>query len=175
MSRPALAKPESTEYATYYDRYVSLVPEGDVVATLSAQLDETLALVRGISDEQALHRYAPGKWSVKELVGHVLDAERIFAYRALRFSRNDPTALPGFEQDIYIDGASFDALALGDLADEFEHVRRANILMFRNLTPEAWLRQGVASEHPVTVRALAFIMAGHERHHINILRERYLS
>jgi len=174
MSRPALAKPESTEYASYYNGYVSLVPAGDIVETLATQLDETLALVRGISDEKALHRYAPDKWSIKELVGHVLDGERVFAYRALRFSRNDPTALPGFEQDIFIDGASFDACALADLADEFEHVRRANILMFRNLTPEAWMRQGVASENPVTVRALAFIMAGHERHHVNILRERYL-
>jgi hypothetical protein len=174
MSRPAPARPESTEYAAYYGRYVSLVPEGDVVATLASQLDETLAMLRSLPEERGTHRYAPDKWSVKELVGHLIDAERIFAYRALRIARNDPTPLAGFEQDGYIENAAFDACALGDLLDEFEHVRRANVLMLRTLPSEAWHRRGVASEHEVTVRALAFIMAGHELHHVRVLREKYL-
>jgi hypothetical protein len=141
---------------------------------MAAQIDETLALLRGLSEERATHRYAPGKWSVKEVVGHMIDGERIFGYRALRFARNDPTPLSGFDQEPYIASASFDACALDGLLDEFEHVRRGTVLMFRHLPAEAWLRQGVASDNPVTVRALAYIIAGHERHHVGVLRERYL-
>jgi hypothetical protein len=166
--------PEATEYAPYYGRYVSLVPEGDIVETLTRQLDSTLATLGGIDEEKAGYRYAPGKWSIKELVGHVIDGERIFAYRALRFARNDRTELPGFEQDDYIRHAGFDVCALGDIVQEFAFVRRANLLMFSRLDKEAWQRRGIASSAEVTVRALAFIMAGHERHHMEILRARYL-
>jgi hypothetical protein len=174
MSRPALAKPAASEYASYYDRYVSKVPEGDIIETLVTQIGDTIALLRDLSGERAAHRYAPDKWSIKEVVGHMVDTERIFAYRALRFARNDATPIEGFDQDPYIANAAFDTCSLADLLAEFEHVRRANVLMFRNLSPEAWLRQGVASENPVTVRALAYIMAGHEAHHVGVLRERYL-
>lgn len=166
--------PAAAEYAPYYERYVSLVKERDVIATLAEQMEETLRLLRGIDEERAAYRYAEGKWSIKELVGHVIDAERIFAYRALRFARGDETPLEGFDQDPYIRGASFDAYPLEELAREFELVRGANILFFKHLSADAWQRRGVASDAEVTVRALAFIMAGHEKHHMEILRTRYL-
>ncbi|HEY0324317.1 MAG TPA: DinB family protein [Pyrinomonadaceae bacterium] len=166
--------PEATEYAPYYGRYVSLVPEGDILATLSEQMDSTLGLLRGVDEEKAGYRYAPDKWSIKELVGHLIDGERIFAYRALRFARNDQTELPGFEQDDYVRYASFDACPFDELVREFEFVRKANLLMLRHLDDEAWQRRGVASGGEVSVRALAFIMAGHVKHHVEILKTRYL-
>ena len=174
MEHVAIAPPEAGEYAPYYERYISLVTGGDVVAALSQQLESTLDTLRGISEEQADSRYAEGKWSVKELVGHVIDTERIFGYRALRFARNDQTPLSGFEQDDYVDNAGFGACSLSDLIEELEHVRRANLLMFRHLDREAWQRQGEASGQQVSVRALAYIIAGHETHHMRVMRERYL-
>jgi uncharacterized damage-inducible protein DinB len=167
--------PDANEYASYYGKYVELVPAGDVVATLSRQLDDTLSLLRGLSEAQADSRYAPGKWSIKEVVGHILDTERIFGHRAFRFARNDQTPLPGFEQDGYVLAAAFDRRRLPDLAEEFEHVRRGNLYLFRHLDEEAWLRRGTASDNEVSVRALAHIMAGHEAHHMQIVRTRYLS
>jgi hypothetical protein len=168
------AQPDTTEYAPYYEKYIALVPKDDVVATLSRQLDETLATLRGLTEEQADSRYAPGKWSIKELVGHVIDTERIFAHRAFRFARNDSAPLPGFEQDDYVRAGNFSNCQLFDLADEFEHVRRANLFLFRSLDGEAWLCRGTANDAEVSVRALAYIMAGHETHHMQILRTRYL-
>ena len=167
-------RPASGEYAPAYERYVSLVPEGDIVTTLKQQLESTLALLRGIDEPQANKRYAPGKWSIKELVGHLIDSERIFAYRALRFARNDQTPLSGFEQDDYVRSASFDDRSLADLTNEFEHVRRANISLFASLDPEAYSRRGPANEVEISVRALAYIMAGHETHHMQVLNSRYL-
>jgi hypothetical protein len=166
--------PAQTEYAPYYGRYVSLVPEGDILSLLSRQLDETLSILSGVTESQAGHRYAPDKWSVRELVGHLIDTERILAYRALRFARNDKTALPGFEQDGYISNASFDKCPIGELASEFEHVRRSTLFLFKHLDEEAWERRGTASDNEVSVRALAYIIAGHELHHMQILRTRYL-
>jgi DinB superfamily len=174
MSATALAKPRANEYASYYEKYVSLVPEGDVVENLSRQAGDTLALLRSITEERAGHSYAPGKWSIKQLVGHVIDAERIFAYRALAIARGDRASLPGMEQDEYMEHARFDARTLASLCEEFEHVRRANVLMLGGLDAEAWARRGVASDNEVTVLALAHIIAGHELHHVQILRERYL-
>lgn len=175
MTTLTINRPEETEYLPYYGKYVSLVAGEDVLAALSGQLSGTLALLRGIPESQGNFRYAPDKWSIKELVGHMIDGERIFAYRALRFARNDKTPVPGFEQDDYISNASFDACALADLAAEFESVRRATIFLFRHLDGEAWMRRGIASESEVSVRALAYIIAGHELHHAGILRDRYLS
>ena len=169
-----ISKPDGTEYLPYYGKYISLVPDGDILPVLSQQLDKTLTLLRSIPESQAGFRYAPDKWSIKELVGHVIDTERIFSYRALCFARNDGTPLPGYEQDDYIRNASFDDYPLGELADEFESVRRSSIFLFRHLEREAWMRRGVASESEVSVRALAYIIAGHERHHREILRSRYL-
>jgi hypothetical protein len=166
--------PEQTEYMPYYERYVALVPAGDILATLAGQLASTQSLLRGINEDRAGHRYAPDKWSIKELVGHISDTERIFAYRALRFARNDRTELPGFEQDGYIQHAGFDARSLESIVKEFEFVRRANLLMLSHLDDAAWHRRGLASGGEVSVRALAYIMAGHERHHMEILRTRYL-
>jgi len=174
MSATAPARPDATEYAPYYEKYVSLVPAGDVVETLETQLVETLALLRGLSEERAGSRYEPGKWSVKELVGHLIDSERVFAYRALRFARGDRTPLPGFEQDDYVRGGNFDARPLAELAGEFESVRRATVALLRGLDAEAWQRRGTANESEASVRALAHIIAGHELHHRDVLRTRYL-
>jgi hypothetical protein len=169
-----LIKPDGTEYAPYYGKYVSLVPEGDVVETLARQSGETLALLRSIPESRAGHAYEPGKWSIRQLVGHVIDAERIFAYRALAIARGDRASLPGMDQDEYMEHAGFDGRTLESLCEEFEHVRRANVLMLRGLDAEAWARRGVASDNEVTVLALAHIIAGHELHHVNVLRARYL-
>jgi len=174
MSATATARPEKNEYADYYDKYVSLVPEGVVVETLERQLDDTLALLRSVGEERAGHRYAEGKWSVKEVVGHILDTERIFSYRALAIARGERQPLPGMDQEEYMAGANFDELKLSDLLEQFEHLRRANVLMLRGLSEEAWARRGTASGYEVTVRAIAYIIAGHEAHHLKILRERYL-
>jgi hypothetical protein len=174
MSATAPSKPRTDEYASYYERYVSLVPEGDVVETLSRQSGETLALLRSIPEGRAGHAYEPGKWSIKQLVGHVIDGERIFAYRALAIARGDRASLPGMEQDEYMEHARFDERTLAVLCDEFEHVRRANVLMMRGFDADAWARRGVASDNEVSVLALAHIIAGHELHHVQVLRERYL-
>ena len=174
MSATAPARPEPGEYAPFYETYVSLIAETDVVGALERQTAEALALLRPIPEGRGGHRYEPGKWSVKQLVGHIIDAERIFAYRALAIARGDRRPLPGMDQDEYMAGADFDARTLAGLADEFEAVRRSNVLMLRAFTPEAWARRGTASDNEVTVRALAYILAGHEAHHVRVLRERYL-
>jgi len=169
-----ITRPAPTEFAPYYGKYIGLVPGDDAVSALEQQISATLALLRGLTEAQGNHRYEPGKWSIKEVVGHVIDAERIFAYRALRIGRNDPTPLAGFEQDGYVASASFDGAALADLAGELELVRKSNLAMFRQFSPDAWQRQGTASDHVVSVRALAYIIAGHELHHVGLLRTRYL-
>ena len=174
MSNSLTARPSATEYAPYYERYISLVPEGDIIQILGQQLEETLRLLGGISESQAASRYAPGKWSIKELVGHVIDSERLFACRALRFARNDKAALAGFDQDEYVKNGGFDDRKLADLAEEFSHVRRANMLLFASLGEETRGRRGIANEVEVSVRALLYIIAGHERHHAEILKTRYL-
>ena len=169
------ARPARTEYAPYYHRYVSLVPDGDILASLERGRDETLALLAGIPESDAGFRYAPGKWSIRELMGHLIDGERIFTYRALCFARNDSTPLPGFEEDEYIRNAAFDTIPLPELAEEYGTVRQASILLFRHLTPEAWDRVGTANNGVASVRGIAWIMAGHELHHMEVLRSRYLA
>lgn len=174
MNGLAVATPGEKEFAPYYGIYISLVEGNDVLTALKKQMSETQKILAEISDEKSLYRYAEGKWSVKELVGHLIDTERIMAYRALRFARNDDTQIPGFEQNDYIENSNFDGCKLSDLAREFELVREANILMFQNFSEKTWLRSGVASGNRVSVRALAYIIAGHELHHMKILKERYL-
>ena len=169
-----VGKPEETEYLPYYGGYISLVQDGDILSALGNQLQETLALLQSIPEERAGFRYAPGKWSIKELVGHVIDGERVFAYRALRFARNDQTPVPGYEQDDYIREASFDDRTLADLAAEFSSVRQSSLFLFKHLSEEAWTRRGTANDSEVSVRALAYIIAGHELHHREILRTKYL-
>jgi len=167
-------RPEPTEYAPYYGRYVGLVPNGDIVETLSTQLDATLRLLRSLLEEKGDARYAPGKWSVREVIGHVVDAERIFTYRALRFARADETALASFDENAFVSNASFNDRTLGSLLDEFEAVRRASVLLFAAMNATEWMRRGVASGNPMSVRAAAWVTAGHEVHHLDILRTRYL-
>ena len=170
---PAAARPAPTEYAPYYERYVSLVA-GDVVETLERQGAETAALLRGLTEEQGDVRYEPGKWSVKELIGHLIDTERILSYRLLRVARGDRTPIEGFDQDPYVANSNAGARTLRSLADEFGHVRAATLALVRGLDDAAWSRSGVANENEVSARALAYIIAGHEAHHVRILRERYL-
>lgn len=171
MTRPEKNK----EYDEYYDRYVSLVEETDIVAAMREQTGELERFFAEITEEKSLFAYAEGKWTIKELVGHLTDGERIFGYRALRISRADQTPIEGFEQDGYIENSNFNSMTLADLLEEFALTRRANLIMFQNLAEDAWRRSGTASDVPVSVRALAYIMVGHVRHHLNILRERYLA
>jgi hypothetical protein len=174
MNNSIIGRPDETEYLSYYGKYIALVPDGDILATLSQQLDATLALLREIPEARGSFRYADDKWSIRELVGHLIDSERVFSYRALRFARNDRTPLPGFEQDDYIRNASFNDCTLNDLASELESVRHSTLFLLKHLNEEAWMRKGLANDSEVSVRALAFILAGHELHHRNILRDRYL-
>ena len=167
-------RPPTTEYAPYYHKYVELVPEGDILELLEHQLGDTVHLLSGIGEAQADHRYAPGKWSIREVVGHMIDTERVFAYRALCFARGDAGPFPGFDENAYVAGAGFARRTLRDLLGEFVHVRRGNVFMFRGLGEEALMRQGTASGVTFSVRAFPYIMAGHERHHVGILRKHYL-
>ena len=164
--------PDSSEYAPYYGKYVSLVPDEDVLAALRSQLAETLALLRDVPETEANRRHPPYTWSVKEVVGHLTDSERVFGYRALRFARGDATPLPGFDENAYARAAEFDRRTLADLAAEFEAVRRSHLAFFGSLSEAAWDRKGIANESEVTVRAIVYILVGHERHHTAILRRR---
>jgi uncharacterized damage-inducible protein DinB len=171
---PRSTRPGPDEFAPYYGRYITRVADGDVLATLRSQVGETTSMLRAIPESRGGHRYADGKWSIRESIGHMSDTERVFAYRAMRFSRNDPTALPGFDENAFVGNASFDQRSLASLVDEFEAVRRATLAFFDGLLPDEFQRRGTASENPVSVRALAWIIAGHEIHHRAILKERYL-
>ena len=168
-------RPEKNEYAEFYANYISLVEETDVIAALKNQIAELQDIFAEISDEKSDFRYAEGKWSIRELLGHVIDGERVFSYRALRISRGDQTPLAGFEENNYVAGSNFSNCCFTDLVEEFSLLRGANVLLFKNLTEEQWLCRGTASDAAVSVRALAFIMVGHVSHHANILRERYLA
>lgn len=172
---PYDTRPDPGEYNAYYDRYVALVPAGDIIALLTVQLDDTIALLRDLSEEQALHAYAPGKWTIKEVIGHVMDAERVFMHRAMRFGRGDETPLPSFDENVYTPAGEFNARPLASLISEFTAVRRATVALLAGLPAEAWERKGTASRFPVSVRGLAWITAGHELHHRQILMQRYLA
>ena len=167
-------KPTKSEFLPYYEKYITLVPNGDVISTLTTQMTETQSLLCALPASIATYRYAPDKWSVNEVVGHLTDSERIFTGRALRFARNDATPIPGFEQDDYVRNATFDAYPLSELASELETVRQSTIFFFRHMDEQAWTRRGLANNAEVSVRALAYIIAGHELHHLEILRTRYL-
>jgi Uncharacterized protein conserved in bacteria len=168
-------RPAAGEFLPYYGTYIDRVPDGDIVETLSRQIGDTLALIRSIPEATGDKRYAPGKWSVREVIGHLIDAERIFTYRALRFARADTTPVPGFDENAYVANAPFAKVSLADLADELDHVRRGSVHFLANLDEDAFSRRGAANGAEITVRALAYIMAGHESHHMNVLRTRYLS
>jgi len=170
-----IARPQPGEYAPYYDRYISLVQGEDILDTLDQQRRQTMLLLSGRNDEDGDFRYAPDKWSAKEVLGHVCDTERIFAYRALRISRSDATPVEGFEQDDYVQNGPFAQRPLADLVEDFIAVRRATLSLLRNLDEAAWSRRGIANKNEVTVRALAYTIAGHEMHHRRILEEKYFA
>ena len=169
-----VGRPEADEYAPYYGTYIGVVPDGDVRALLRAQLDETVALLDGVSDEQASKGYAPGKWSLKESLLHMADAERVFAYRLLRIARGDETPLAGFDQDPWVPMSRANDRTLASLIAEMRSVRAATLTLVDELSADAWHRRGTASDKPISARALAYISCGHELHHIKIIRERYL-
>ncbi|MEP7135744.1 MAG: DinB family protein [Chloroflexota bacterium] len=167
--------PQSSEYAEFYAGYIQRAQtKGNVIAALAKQIDELNSALGHLSDEQARFKPGPQEWSIKEVLGHLNDGERVFSYRLLRISRNDPTPLSGFEQDDYVREAGSDNCSLADLLQEFEYLRRANILMINNMSAEAILRLGTASGHTVSARALIYIMVGHVEHHTASLREVYL-
>ncbi len=170
-----MKRPEATEYAEYYAGYISKVPRSDLLGVLESQRLGMLQLLSGHTERDGNFRYAPGKWTVKEVLGHITDGERIFTYRALRIGRGDQTPLPGFEQDDFVKNGGFANRTLADLTEEFGAVRSASIGLFRSFDEEAWSRRGVASQKEVTVRALGFMTAGHQIHHRMILEERYFS
>jgi hypothetical protein len=165
-------RPGSTEYPPFFGSYVALVPEEDILTALQTQLADALALLRAVPEAEGNVRHPPYTWSVKQVVGHVTDAERIFGYRALRFARGDSTPLPGFDENPYALVAESDRFPLSDLVSEFEAVRRSSLWLFRNLPAAAWSRSGEANGSAVSVRALPFIIIGHGRHHTAILRRR---
>ncbi len=171
---PAITRPNADEYAPYAADYLRLVPDGDILAILADQipaLDDTLG---SLSDEEALRRFAPGEWSIKEVVGHLIDAERIFSYRLLAVSRGEQASLPGFDQDDYVRAAAFGERPFADLREELRLLRRANLLAYRTISPEVAMRRGTANGHAFSVRALVYLLAGHCNYHLIDLREKYL-
>jgi hypothetical protein len=170
---PAYQRPTASEHAPYYGRYIEQVPDGDLLDVLRRQLPEYTRLF-DLPESKGDHAYAPGKWSVKEVLGHVIDAERVFSYRALTFGRGDSGPLPAFDENAWMAPAGFKQRTLADLRDEFRAVRESTIALFAHLPPEAVGRTGTASGHPISVRALGFIIAGHALHHGKVLKERYL-
>ena len=166
-------RPDPGEYAPYFQRYVDLVPEDDIVTALAAQVDDTAARLRRLDEAGAAYRYAPEKWTIKQVVGHMGDTERILSFRALSISRGETNPLPGFDEDSYVRSAEFDSWPYADLVDSLAVVRRANVLMFRHLSEDRWDRRGIADGRQTSVRGLAFTILGHERHHLRVLREKY--
>ena len=169
-----IARPHSSEYAPYYGTYIDRVEEGDVLEILADQIGETLTLVRTVPPELETHRYGAGKWSVREVVGHLIDAERVFSYRAVTFARGDQGPLTGMDQDQYVSASNAALRPLEELSRELEAVRASTLALFRGLPDEAWGRSGVASDCPFTVRCFPYLIAGHEAHHRTGLVENYL-
>jgi hypothetical protein len=171
--RASIRRPQAGEYASYYEKYISLIPGDDILGTLETQRLQMGQLLAPRTERDGNFRYAPDKWTVKEVIGHLADTERIFMYRALRISRGDQTPIEGFEQDDYVRNGKFNERTLAELAEEFAQVRGATLALLGGLSEEDWLRRGVANKNEVTVRALAYMTAGHELHHRRILEERY--
>ena len=172
MTTP-IPRPAKGEYNDYYHRYIERVPDGDLVAQLAKQRDATRALLGGLSEERGRHRYAPDKWTVTEVVGHLADAERIFAYRMLRIARKDTTAMSSFDENAYVPAGQFAERKLADVLAEFMAVREGTLALLRGLPADAPARVGTASGKSISARALAWIIAGHELHHLAVLKERY--
>lgn len=168
-----IPRPAEHDYGSFYRGYVARCADTDILRELATQVATVEALLRPLDDQAALHRYAPGKWSIKQVLGHLIDTERLFVYRATSIARGDRTALPGIDQDLWLASADFDRAPITDLLDEFVHLRRATVLFFKNLTPADLARRGLADDQPLTVRALPYIIAGHSGHHLEILEARY--
>ncbi|PYP80876.1 MAG: hypothetical protein DMD35_03465 [Gemmatimonadetes bacterium] len=173
MTTSLRARPDASEYAPFYHGYVTSVPEGDVVEILRESGRELLDAIGRIPEERGGFRYGPEKWSIRQVLGHLIDAERIFSYRALRVGRGDHTPLAAFDENAYVQTAGSDARTIADLARELGVVREATVMLFESLPDDAWGWSGVASGKDISLRALAYITAGHARHHLRILRERY--
>lgn len=169
-----MTRPQTTEAASYYFKYIDLVTGDDIVSAMENQMDEMLQFLNGISEEQSLHSYEPGKWTIREVLNHVNDGERVFAGRAFWFARGFTEPLPSFEQDVAVQMAHANNTSWADLVEEFKVLRLSTISLLKSLPDEAWARAGVASDSPVSVLALAYIIAGHVTHHMGVLRERYL-
>lgn len=167
-------RPSESEYGGHFGTYVRLVPEGNLLDILADQERETAELLAKVPESQGEYRYAEGKWSLKELVGHIADTERVMAYRLLRIARGDETPLPGFDQDLFMDHSPFSDWSMDRLIADYRAVRQATLTLLQGLQEEAWSRKGTASNVGLTVRALANVIAGHERHHMNVIREKYL-
>lgn len=166
-------RPAQGEHLPYFSQYIDLVPEGNIVELLARQFETTHSLLAPLSPEQVNFRPKPADWNSLEVIGHLADTERVFAYRALRIARNDSTPLASFDQDLFVATANFANRPLADLLDEFATVRRATIAFLRTLESQAWVRIGTAADHPISVRALAYVIAGHELHHVADFRQRY--
>ena len=175
MTTVKITRPKANDYAPFHAGYVTGVPSDDILAFLEQQGRETAALLRGIAEKQSQHRYATGKWSIREVVGHVNDSERVFTYRALSFARGDASPLPGFDENAWGATSNADRRALAELIEDFFAVRSATLALYRGFSDTEIGRSGTASGHRVTVAAIAYVVAGHELHHVNILKERYLS
>jgi uncharacterized damage-inducible protein DinB len=169
-----MTRPQPNEAAPYYSRYIDLVTSDEIVPAIKDQFGETVRFLEGISEEQSLNSYAPGKWTIRQVLNHVNDGERLFLSRAFWFARGFQDALPSFEQDIAVQFAKANRTSWASLVEEFKTVRAATISFFENLPDEAWSTSGIASDNPVTVRAIAYIIAGHVAHHVNVLNEKYL-
>lgn len=175
MAKLTIHRPVPGEYAAFHATYVAMVPDGDVLATLKTQHGETVRMLARLGEKKSRYRYAPGKWSIREVVGHLIDAERVFTYRALTFARADRNPLPGFDENMWASSSNADARTLKSLIDELKAVRAATLALFRGFNEEQLARTGIASGHQVSVRGLVYVTTGHERHHAKILRERYLA
>ncbi|WP_256758079.1 DinB family protein [Cohnella sp. WQ 127256] len=167
-------RPLQEEYSSYYEQYIGLVPEGDINEILAGFLKTTAELLSDIPEAQGNYRYAPDKWSLKEVIGHINDNERIMGYRLLRIARGDRTPLAGYDQDDLMKGVNFDSCSLSELIEDYISVRRATLTLIRGLSEKAWSRSGIANDNEITARALAYIIAGHELHHLNVIKEKYI-
>ena len=173
MTKAVIGRPATGEFPSYFEKYISQVPEEDIIGVLRAQANEISALVRGIPEERADYRYAPDKWTVREVLGHLADTERVMSYRATCLARGEQNELPGFDENEYVRTANFDRWTLSDLGTQLENLRRANVAILEHLDSADWERSGIVNQNPINVRAIAFVMAGHVRHHMKILKERY--
>jgi DinB family protein len=170
-----MSRPQPAEYDSYYQKYISLVPEEDIILVLETQMDELAELFKDIPEEKGTFAYADGKWTIKEVLSHLIDGERIFAYRAFRIARGDKTPIEGFEQDGYIENSHANRRPFAEMIKEFALLREANLMFFSNLEIGDWVRTGTANNVEISVRSLAWIMVGHIRHHLNILKSNYVA